>query len=227
MKKLLYILVFSIVQLIMTLLAALVLYFNVVMFGACIPAQYEVFGERDVKIFVRSNGVHTDICMPVESDYYNWKSFIDTTDYPLNNKFEYVSIGWGDKGFFLDTPTWADLSAKTALTAVFLPSPCAMHVEYMDSEPVVSDMCKTEMITESQYERLIEYIQLSFMVDDDNGVIFIPGTSYWGTDHFYEARGDYHMFNTCNSWTNGALKNAKINTALFAMFPNTIMHYRQ
>lgn len=196
------------------------------MFGMMVPANYKVHGDRTVRIFVRSNGVHTDICMPVESETINWKEFIDTTDYPLNRTFDYVSIGWGDKGFFLDTPTWADLSAKTALTAVFLPSPCAMHVEYIDQAPAISEMCSEEMITTDQYDQLIQYIKQSFILDKEEKVIFIPGTSYWGTDHFYEARGDYHMFNTCNSWTNGALKSARINTAIYAMFPNTIMHYR-
>jgi uncharacterized protein (TIGR02117 family) len=226
MKKTLKIVVLITTQFVTTVLSALVLYIIIVMFGMMVPANYEVHGDRKIKVFVRSNGVHTDICMPVESPYYNWKSFIDTADYPLNSRFQYVSIGWGDKGFFLDTPTWADLSTKTALTAAFLPSPCAMHVEYMDEIPQISEMCAEEMITSDQYDLLIDYITKSF-VKEEGKIIFIPGTSYWGNDHFYEAHGDYHMFYTCNSWTNGALKKARINTALYAMFPGTIMHYRK
>jgi uncharacterized protein (TIGR02117 family) len=215
----------TIAQIISGFVSMLVLYIIIVWFGMMVPTSFQVHGEKDIKVFVRSNGVHTDVCMPVKNDLYDWRSYIDTSDYPSNSTNEYIGIGWGDKGFFLDTPTWADLSAKTALTAMFLPSPCAMHVEYM-TEPQDSDMCALEMITKDQYAQLIEYIQSSFLTTDDE-VIYIPGTSYWGTDHFYEASGDYHMFNTCNSWTNGALKSAHINTALYAMFPNTIMHYRK
>ena len=213
-------------QLVVGFISLLVTYIMIVWFGMIVPVSYGTNGEKNIEIFVRSNGVHTDVCLPVESATFNWKTYIDTTDYPNNRQFKYISIGWGDKGFFLDTPTWADLSAKTALNAMFVPSSCAMHVEYMDQVPAESDMCSAEMISVEQYKGLIDYIDRYFLKQKEK-IIFIPGTSYWGTDHFYEARGDYHMFNTCNSWTNGALKSARINTALYAMFPNTIMYYRK
>lgn len=33
--------------------------------------------------------------------------------------FNYIAFGWGDKGFYLDTPTWADLKFSTAFKAAF------------------------------------------------------------------------------------------------------------
>jgi hypothetical protein len=33
--------------------------------------------------------------------------------------FSYVSFGWGDKGFYLDTPSWAELQPSTAFVAAF------------------------------------------------------------------------------------------------------------
>lgn len=214
-----------ILQIITTFVSIFALYLIIVMIGMAVPSSGGN-QTKDIEIFVQSNGVHTDICMPTESPYCDWSDFIPIEDYPLNKAHLYIAIGWGDKGFFLDTPTWDDLTAKTALTAAFLPSPCAMHVEYKGELPIPKEMCKSEWISKENYLALVKYIQASFELKAGK-VQFISGTSYWGTDHFYEAKGDYHMMNTCNSWTNGAIKSAKLKTASFAVFPSTIMHYRK
>lgn len=173
--------------------------------------------DGEITIFVRSNGVHTEICMPTVSDNENWKEFISTHPYEDTSHLEYIAIGWGDKGFFLDTPTWAELKTSTALTAVFLPSPTAMHVEYC-TKPEKSEVCKAVLISEKQYKKLCQHIQDCF---DKKGtdVQLISGYGYGLTDNFYEAHGSYHLFRTCNVWTNNALKAASIKTSLFSPFP--------
>ncbi|MFT5860874.1 MAG: hypothetical protein ACI865_002990 [Flavobacteriaceae bacterium] len=171
----------------------------------------------DVTIFVRSNGVHTEICMPVKTDNLNWLNVIPIDAYEDTSQTEFIAIGWGDKGFFLDTPTWAELKTSTALTAVFLPSPTAMHVQY-GLKPIVSDVCKKVQISSAQYQKLCNYIEGSF--DKKEGAVqLIPGHGYWMTDNFYEAKGTYHLFRTCNVWTNNGLKSANIRTSLFSPFP--------
>ena len=76
-------------------------------------------GPRDITIFVRSNGVHTDIVVPVQVAGIDWRSelpprFFKRSD-PGN---DHVAFGWGDKGFYLDVPTWGDLTASAALNAI-------------------------------------------------------------------------------------------------------------
>lgn len=53
-----------------------------------------------IKIFIKSNGVHTDICLPVNTIHTNWKEFIPVEDFPNVQKHEYVSFGWEIKDFF-------------------------------------------------------------------------------------------------------------------------------
>lgn len=171
----------------------------------------------DLAIYVRSNGVHTEICMPVENEYQNWLDFIPLDAYKDSARTEFIAIGWGDKGFFLDTPTWAELKVSTALTAVFLPSPTAMHVEYC-IEPEKSEVCKKVQISAVQYHKLCRYIKESFDKKRDN-VQLIAGYSYGLKDNFYEAKRTYHLFRTCNVWTNNALKSANIRTSIFSPFP--------
>lgn len=180
--------------------------------------------EGDLAIYVKTNGVHTDICLPVETDYFDWKTLIPPTDFPANNKFEFVSIGWGDKGFFLDTPEWSDLTFSTAFNAAFLNSPTAMHVIYWEREPVVSSSSAKVFISESNYRNLITFIKESFKMENES-VVLIPNRGYWSNDNFYEANGNYHLFNTCNRWTNRALKILDVQTGWFALSSEGIMRH--
>lgn len=214
-----------ITQMIGTFLSGLIIYIIYAFTGLTFSVGNEE-AEGGVQMYVRSNGVHTDLVLPTESEFCNWKEFIDSSEYKYNKRFEYIAIGWGDKGFFLDTPTWAELSVSTALNAIFLPSSCAMHVEYIDHQPVTSDMLKEVHITESGFRNLIDYIKESFDTKDGMPVL-IPDKSYTGYDQFYEAKGSYHMFETCNSWTNSGLKSAGVRTAAWAVFPGDVMAFRK
>ncbi|MDG1333468.1 MAG: TIGR02117 family protein [Crocinitomicaceae bacterium] len=183
----------------------------------------EFDAKEEVTLYIRSNGVHTDICMPTSTNQKDWLESINLLAYEDQNHLEYIAIGWGDKGFFLDTPTWAELKASTAVKAVFLPSPTAMHVEFL-AEPQVSGTIREVKVSKRSYRKLIRFVESSFLMKD-NHPILIPGHGYGLTDNFYEAHGNYHMFNTCNVWTNDAMKSASIPTSIFSIFPEgNLMH---
>lgn len=183
----------------------------------------EVDGKKEITVYIRSNGVHTDICMPTVSDQVNWFNLFDLKDYKDQNQRAYIAIGWGDKGFFLDTPTWGELKASTAIKAVFLPSPTAMHVEFLD-EPSENESMRKVQISKQAYRNLVTFVKSSFYAKNKLPIL-IPDHGYWPTDNFYEAKGNYHLFNTCNVWTNDAMKSASIPTSIFSVFPEgNLMH---
>ena len=92
-----------------------------------------------VYVYLYTNGVHTDIVVPIKNQYYDWSqsiSFENTVS--KRTDFNYVGIGWGDKGFYLDTPTWAELKPSTAFKAAFWLSESAIHCTfYKDRKSVV------------------------------------------------------------------------------------------
>src|SRR5687767_14278878 len=78
-----------------------------------------------VTLFVRTNEVHTDIVMPVvhEELGIDWRDVFPPKHFRANvRQDKYVAVGWGNRGFFVETPTWADLKISTAATALFTPS---------------------------------------------------------------------------------------------------------
>jgi uncharacterized protein (TIGR02117 family) len=193
-------------------------------FSGSLFAVGELQTEGEVTIYIKTNGVHTDICLPVESELFDWKTMLPTSDYPKANGFQYVSIGWGDKGFFLDTPEWSDLTFSTAMNAAFLPSGTAMHVAYLSRAPQISESVAKVFIDISAHQILINYIQKSFK-KSDNKVVLIPNRGYWNNDNFYEAHGNYHLFNTCNAWTNQALKTIGVKTGWLSFSSDGIMSH--
>lgn len=197
-------------------------YFIIAVLGNNIPTgNLQTKGE--LYIYVQSNGVHTDLTVPVNNPFLNWMDFIPSEDFTSVSSFEFISFGWGDKGFYLDTPDWRDLKFSTAFYAAFLPSPTAMHVSYTP-EPATTSRRKKVFIDQEDYEKLVVYIKNSFYLQK-NAIKLIKDKGYSFNDNFYEANRSYHLFRTCNRWTNCGLKTAGIKTGLFALFPNGIMKH--
>ena len=98
-----------------------------------ITTNYSKNENLEYEIFIKSNGVHTDVVLPIKSDMINWFDFFNYEDtLSQRDDFLYISIGWGDKGFYLDTPTWAELKLSTALIAGFGLGNAALHITYME-----------------------------------------------------------------------------------------------
>lgn len=170
-----------------------------------VPAESD--GGDEVTAYILSNGVHTDIVVPVRTGTVDWTrdvSFAHTMGH--DSTAAWVGFGWGDKGFYLETPTWGDLTARVAFKAMFGLGNSAMHATYhhrLDEGP----LCKRITLSGAQYQRLADYLHNSFALDAQGRTQVIDTRANYGpTDAFYEGVGRYSLFHTCNSWANGALK---------------------
>jgi uncharacterized protein (TIGR02117 family) len=184
--------------------------------------------EKDsVVIYLRTNGVHTDIVLPIENEIKKWPAFVNPIDTrSANSNFRYVSFGWGDKGFYLQTPEWSDLTCKTAFKALFFLSTTAMHVSFQE-RILENENCRRIYVSRESYGKLVSYIEKSFQTRQ-NAPLKISGAAYWDNDAFYEANGTYNLFFTCNTWTNTALKEAGLKACLWTPFQGDIMRlYRE
>ncbi|KAA0128665.1 TIGR02117 family protein [Chryseobacterium sp. SN22] len=165
--------------------------------------------KKEIPIYIYTNGVHTDIVMPVKTDLHDW-----STKIPFSNTksketgYQFVGIGWGDKGFYLDTPTWADLKFSTAFKAAFWLSESAMHCSYYKTMKEGDD-CKMIMVSRNQYKDLVKFVDEKFDKDAGGNYILVPTDAVYGNnDAFYDANGKYSFLDTCNTWANNALKAA-------------------
>ncbi|MBU6122531.1 TIGR02117 family protein [Hymenobacter siberiensis] len=160
----------------------------------------------DVTVFLRTNGVHTDIVLPIKTNQIDWGQSLPIANIPSQDStMRYIAFGWGDKGFYLDTPTWADLKVSTAFVAAFWLGSSAMHTTYFHSLAPGPETIPLHL-SHAEYARLIAYIQRSFALDVAGRTQHIAGHSYGPDDAFYEAHRVYSFLYTCNTWTNNALK---------------------
>lgn len=178
---------------------------------------------KDVTIYIKTNGVHTDIVVPVKSAAIDWsQKILFTNTVSKDSTYQFVGLGWGDKGFYLETPTWDDLTFSTAFKAAFALSTSAMHTTFYKTLKE-NESCKKIVISQEQYKRLIDYITQSFEHDEQGNFMFINTTANYGNnDAFYEGTGSYHLFKTCNTWANNALKASGQRCCVWTIFDTGI-----
>jgi uncharacterized protein (TIGR02117 family) len=191
----------------LALLGAIALYLLLAFTLSRIGVPAEEAGGDEVTAYILSNGVHTDIVVPVRTAWHDWSHhlpFANTSG--RDSTAAWVAFGWGDKGFYLETPTWADLTARVAFKAMLALGTSAMHVTY-HHELREGPLCKQLHLSREQYDRLASFVMSSFRRDPDGRMQHIATNANYGPhDAFYEGVGRYHLFHTCNTWANNALK---------------------
>ncbi len=182
--------------------------------------------QQEIPIYILTNGVHTDIVLPIKNEHHDWSTqlkFEHTKS--KDSTYQYVALGWGDKGFYLETPTWADLKTSTAIKAASGLSTSAMHVTFY-KHLKENQSCKKIQISVESYKKLIAFINESFQIKSGEFLKIETNAVYGKHDVFYEANGSYSLFYTCNSWANQALKSANQKAALWTISDSGIFrHY--
>jgi len=199
--------------------------------------------QTTINSFVISNGVHTDLVFPIVSAQFDWRSVFSPADLPditsrINDgDLNYLAIGWGDRNFYLNTPTWGDLTIANAWNAMRGGGESLLHVTYLRESQFPATTYALSL-TDDQYQRLIEHVlsQLQWTlaasrdVDTDNAqsgrsVIHLAGSGYTRQDTFYQAHGSYNLITTCNTWTGRALASVDVKVSRWTPLPAFVTWY--
>jgi len=178
------------------------------------PPDLDCFSTQS--IYVSTNGVHLDLIVPAE-----WIQGTQWAGVKLPNEVNFVSFGWGDQGFYLETPTWNDLRFSVAAKALFWRSKTAMHLTYYHGRG--SDWEQVPLCLE-QMEALLVYIRQSFEDTPTGLPMLLPGKGYGSRDDFYEGKGSYSILRTCNNWANQGLKKAGVKTAIWSPLDKGVLY---
>lgn len=189
--------------------------------GSSIPRNGD-WREADsgVAIMVETNGVHTAIIVPLVTPQKDWRGDFPVADISAPNRpYTHISISWGEREVFLNTPRWRDLRPVTIAGAMFGGEGLLHIAHYI--RPAPSDTARTMVVTEAEYSRLVRAIEEQ---------IVPPGarnrhSGYGDYDIFYEAPGNYHIGNTCNQWTSDTLAAAGIRIGWWTPFAGGVMKW--
>ncbi|NDW17488.1 TIGR02117 family protein [Dysgonomonas sp. 216] len=201
----------------------IVLYFVVGFCCSYIVVSEEEGTLKEIAIFIKTNGKHTDIVVPVCNEVMDWSKQIPfRNNISQDTVYSFLALGWGDKGFFLDMPTWDDLTFGLAFRAAFWLNSTAMHATYY-KEMAEDEDCRKIMISKQQYQRLIVFITGRFEKDANGDFVNIKTNAVYGvSDAFYEAKGRYSLFYSCNTWANDALAACGQKHCLWTFFQEPI-----
>lgn len=173
-----------------------------------------------VTILVGHNGIHTEIIMPIATEAVDWRTHFPLDDIDNSARdYTHVGVSWGERSFFLETPTWSDLNLVTAISALF-GGDGLIHAAYY-VRPAPADDFRELRIRPEEYRTLIDQITRDLMPPDDRKTY----GGYSTHDVFYDARGTYHLGNTCNQWTSDRLAAAGIETGLWTPLPGGVMKW--
>jgi len=204
-----------------------VAYVLITLLLALIPVNNQEDDNPEMTIYIRTNGVHTDLVFPYVSETFDWSRYLHTNDTPSQIQHpSWVALGWGDKGFYLNTPEWKDLKFNTAFRAVTGLSESAMHVTYY-RQMVENENCVAIRISRENYLKMCQYVADTFDQKDNQFRLIETNQNYGQNDVFYEAKGSYHLFKTCNTWANNVLKSENQKAALFTLFDFGIFYHYQ
>jgi uncharacterized protein (TIGR02117 family) len=200
--------------------AALIAVYCVFLLSGFIPVNggfVSPSADDGVRIFIRTNEIHTDLVLPANESatQIDWQ-----TAFPPDHfrgdvaQARFISIGWGNRAFYVDTPRWSDARLSTAVGAVF-PSDTVLHVEYLaDVGP--NEYFRELRVSHEQYRQLANFIRESIAERDEQGhAALATRSSYNHADRFYLATGSYHAFNNCNQWTGRGLQRAGVKTGIW------------
>jgi len=210
----------------LALLVALPIFYLVAgIVGSLIPANPDwKEPAQGVTIFVRTNGVHTWLVVPKVSEEMDWRAVADPRHLkdPRYGWSNHLAFGFGNRDFYLNTPTWDDLTVSTTLAAAFGRGPGLVHVEHVH-DPQSDAYTKPLRISGPEFSRLTRFIKDSFVLDQAGRPVPVLGKGYSGGDAFYEGRGKYNMARTCNEWTGEGLRTSGIKAGVWTPFSQSIM----
>jgi uncharacterized protein (TIGR02117 family) len=215
------------------------LYFGLAWMLAYFPANSDFANSGSVAIYVRSNGVHTDLLLPVQMQLnlptpqiVDWRDDFPPESFPraaaqsiAKQSQSWIAVGWGDQQFYLDTPRWQDLRLSTALSALTGRNSSLLHVEYLANSELddYPDM-RALYLDASQYLALQNQIQASIDLDDANASSqVIADASYGAQDAFFRAHGHYSALRTCNVWLGDVLRAAGVRMSYWPPFASNVM----
>jgi len=187
----------------MLLRVSLILFLLLIITG-CGNKQLEPYSQDYEKytdeVYVIDHGIHTALVVETE-DIVDRLGLQDS----FYSRFRFVEIGRGDAGFYQEE----EPQFSTTLKALFFSTPAVLHLRAYNRPPnkryPLSHTLEIRL-SKLALEKLMDVIASSFVFNSQKAVELAKGSGEYS--RFYQARGSYHMFYTCNNWTAEMLQQA-------------------
>lgn len=173
-------------------------------------------GDREgVEIVLVSNGYHASLLLPAQAAGVDWTRLFPPRP---GAGTRYVLFGWGDRDFYMNTRTIADITPATAWRAVAGGSRgSVLHATWLDDADWPVEDVRLRL-SPDRYVALAEFIRRAAGQPE-----LIPAMGYGPFDDFYVATGDYSALFTCNEWIAAALREAGLSVPVWTPLPRPLL----
>jgi uncharacterized protein (TIGR02117 family) len=176
-----------------------------------------------VEILLVNNGVHVDIVVPLRSADFDWMQYLQPTDFVrFNSEATHCMLGWGNREFYMETPTWSDLKMSSVLKAFAGMGNTVVHVGLCSNLGWDPSRNRRIRMTREQYERLCKFLLGTFRYNSQDQFQPILNAHYGDSDAFYEANGHYNLFRTCNVWAGQAMAKSGVRVGYWTWTPELL-----
>lgn len=197
--------------------------------AALTPRQWHASSQQadcKFRVYVSGDLTHTNFFVPVRTDAFDWSQHLNlaTIGKQAPADYRYLQFGWGDRIFYVETPSWDRISLPSAVRSLMLQNPAALFVKGHTALPhSPNETLKCISLSEGNYVKLMHFLKASFQTDQQGNVQRISAGQD-GDSSFYAANGRYSMLKTCNSWTADGLRAADVNTPLWGGLAPAVQH---
>ena len=188
-------------------------YFAAAALGGLIPGASADLPEGDeVELALLYGPIHVDFILPADDRTRAAMGFAVSAGVPVGHPdAAHFIVGWGAREFYTTAGTFADITAGATLRAV-TGDASVLRVDVIGDFPPGFDPPRLRL-SQAQYAALLEAIAATATGPA------IPGAGHTGTDGFVEARGRFHILNTCNTWVSRMLRAAGVPAGLWTPTP--------
>ena len=202
------------------------LYLLAAIVGGLVPVNRGwVEPEEGITIYIADNGIHADLVLPVREGGLDWGPLVPRQNFAAPPPgARWVAFGAGERRVYLDTPSWSDITPRTAWAGI-TGGERVMHVEYV-ADPTYA--AREIRVTPEQYRRLWAAVRASFDLDSRGRPRKIDHPGYGPADAFYDGVGQASAINTCNQWLATRLRLAGVKAPLWSpLVEGLVWRYRK
>jgi len=180
------------------------------------PIKTETSGPHEVRLL--SGPIHVDLLLPLTPEVRARFGWLGDHGLAIHARdAAWLSVGWGAREFYTHTGTYADLSARPVVKAVF-GDRSVLRFDLVG--PFPADLARNIPVNDATLSALSDNILQTLT----NGAETRPinGAALTGTDRFFPATGRFHILRTCNVWLGQTLRAAGIRFGLWTPTPYAV-----
>lgn len=204
------------------LCAIVLMYVLAAVIGAVIPAPgTQATGDDTVEIHLVKGPIHYDFLVPLTPLARARLDDLQTSGVRVDQPHaQWLLVGWGARGFYTTTGSYSDVTFGAVLKGL-TGDRAVLRVDAVG--PLRQDIQVPSIrLSQAQFEMFLSTVLDSFARTDQGQLIPMNVAGFTSTDQFFEAKGRFNVFSTCNVWIGETLRAAQVRFGVWVPLPYSV-----